>query len=433
MKTKTNHFFTKKNIILLSIITVLFLSGTIISVELAKRVERVIEINSAKDFNNISKNLSAHYIINQQTFVMDEPIIPIGTKEKPFTGTLECLNKNMVMSSICNFTYDSNYISEQFNNDSIDEVNIAPFAYNSGVIRGIRFWYHNLPDLTPYLQKNKTINFGGIAAHNDGWINKCSASSFDGQLDANNINAGSICAINTGEIKICMPGFDLKINCYGDSSIGGLVGINKPAKSSGNNKPKSLIYCSKGGSQRLYFQKVKEKYNVYYGSLCGSIEGGEIEDCSCGGLLYWNNGAELNLYAGGVAGIKRGNEKLNIKSVFSNYSVENGFFGYFSSLISKIETNSVVFSSVITINNIKLTNASSFFGICYSLPFNDEYIIPNNSYYYNSSILCNNTILNHSQETSFQNINLEILKFNLDIWSKNEEKQILEIKVKIWQ
>ena len=183
-----------------------------------------------------SKERNAAYIYNSV----------IGSKEKPFQGTFDGENHNIASSN----SYIFDVIGE------------------NGVVRNI---------------KSTEI---GIAAVNDGLIEKCSIETRRQQIMAT--NAGGIAGENTGIIRQCVVrGISPKVGAYNivctSTGIGGICGFNKGGIIEECYADASLY--GKGSLARAV------------GGIAGDNTGGVIRNCISKNYIV-NDGSE----SGGVAG-----------------------------------------------------------------------------------------------------------------------------------
>jgi probable HAF family extracellular repeat protein len=170
-------------------------------------------INTVADLENISNNLSGHYVMGRNIDAYDFYFAPIGTASNPFTGTLDGNG----------YTITNLSINETGNSQTGDIYGgLFGFIGKTGIVQNI-----NLTNLS--IPSNLSGFDGGLAGQNEGTIQNVSASlsggfspnAWVGGLVGNNVGGTIFQCSATGPIGD-------GAGPYGALSIaGGLVGYNQ--------------------------------------------------------------------------------------------------------------------------------------------------------------------------------------------------------------
>lgn len=167
-------------------------------------MEKTYKISTIKDFLSI-KDLNGNYILTKNIDLQGTTIKPIGSKDKPFTGSF---NGN------CHTLFN-------YNVESSNKL-LGIFGYNKGKI----FNFYN--EEVNYIKKdNNGIIFGAIAAINKGEIGNVVIDKAKAILNINNgqSSIGGLIGENYTTIQNCKVSLDLKVNNKSDNAyIGQLIG-----------------------------------------------------------------------------------------------------------------------------------------------------------------------------------------------------------------
>jgi len=188
---------------------------------------------------------------------------PIGTQEKPFTGTIQ--GTQMILS---NFTVTAK--------DGL----LGFIGVNKGTVRDLR-----LENVT--MTADETVRYvGAVAAINESTILRCPAT---GTIDATKVATDAICGSvvgkNTGDYTSAEIDVDLTVAGTNKTVVGGIVGATKGGKISYVDNWGQLIVTGNG---------------VQAGLLAGAVEETPITDCAfMGETNTLNDKLFINLIASG--------------------------------------------------------------------------------------------------------------------------------------
>ena len=247
-------------------------------------------ISTAEDLQAINANLDGHYVLDGDIDLTDYldggSWTPIGTKEKPFTGTFDGQGHSITGLSIKN----------------ADSDNQGLFGYMDGTNSAVR----NLT-VSGTVRGNGFV--GGVVGYNSkGTVTNCSNT---GTVSGNTYAGGVVGVSRGGTVE----------NCYNtgtvssenrNADIGGVVG----AVSDGypNYTPIGIVKnCYNAGIVNGYARNV--------GGVVGSIidAGGFVENCYNTGSV--SSESQENHWVGGVVGLDKGSDE-NKNCVKSCYYLE---------------------------------------------------------------------------------------------------------------
>ncbi len=196
-------------------------------------IENPYEINNYVDFVNISNAPDKSYrIVQTIDFASINNYAPIGTVDKPFTGTITgkytLANGQTIINSLTNFKFNSQVNTTAYQgifgiigeNGKVSDLNIT---VNASTI-----------DIT--LEDGHNYSFGYVAGLNNGIITNVTVR-FNGNLTINNnnqgtVNIGGIVGDNVGTISnsrsITYNNFGINVNTANVMTYaGGLAGVNR--------------------------------------------------------------------------------------------------------------------------------------------------------------------------------------------------------------
>lgn len=218
-----------------------------------------IIISSTEDFYKIAGNLDGNFVIRDNgTLSLPEDWVPVGTKDRPFTGTLDGggvaldgfdENKRFVTGEDSNFYY-------------------GLIGYNAGTIKNIDFYLNGF---------------------------EINTSKYDGTYSE--FTFGQVCAYNSGTIENCRViygGKDIEIETKASEANIGLIA----GKSEGE-----VIDCWSNRSQEIF-----QNTGTINAGLIGSTIGGKVEKCESQGNLWLNRGVDTKdafsseINSGGIVG-----------------------------------------------------------------------------------------------------------------------------------
>ena len=185
----------------------------------------VTYITKQKEITCINENLGGKYKMHITNARLDDPFVPIGTKEKPFTGEFD--------GDGVTFTY-INYAPL----DTGDESIMSLFGYSTGTIKNINIWYRESNGVTFTVENAVNVAFGLICAYNYGTIENCYVlfnSSIEVKISGS-ATISAVCAVNEGTIKNVKSEGQTKIENSSNAAIttDGLAAKNNGDVSSGN-------------------------------------------------------------------------------------------------------------------------------------------------------------------------------------------------------
>lgn len=203
---------------------------------------------------------------------------------------------------------------------------------NSGVIAAVS--YGTIENCNVDATINAESYIGGIAGYNYGQIINSQARIKLNSTDSNSVTSGGIAAHNEGFIDDCA--FIGNMTIHSDESVaGGICGYNSGG----------MIYNSY--ANLILHQQAK---TLYSGGICGIQDSGEIYKCSSLGTLNAERTQKLSTsYSGGICGLIAGGLVMHSFSAadISSYTIKSysgGICGYIeNALVQNVyAANSVV-------------------------------------------------------------------------------------------
>lgn len=397
--------------LILSIFICFLTSGAIVgSLLLAKEANDIVYVRNKNDLNKIRNNLAGHYVFDVDGYVqIDEPWVPIGSEEHPFTGRIEGNGHGINIKK--GFLVD---------NDSND---VGLFAYNKGTIQHLKIMvYGQVLNFNSNEVNNYNLNLGMLCGSNGGYVTGCEInfSKLNIPEKIETLNCGGVAGINYGQIQECSIASGTNLEIFSNTNFGFFVG-----KSCGDSVIK---YCWRSN----YFGVYSKGQNNNIGYCCGYCESGCFENIS---ISIPNSNSNLSVdlrlitendcevVVGGLIGKINAVQDIAINNIALNISYNtNAVFGYFSFISPKINTNN---------HNIKLSNIwcsgkvtfplnNRMSGnVIYFYSDNNSLITFNNIY--RSDIACSeNFILGQGIYKKFEDINLSDLSFDEAVWEKGK-------------
>ena len=334
-------FKHKHVIISSSIISLICFSAFLFSINRAKIIPDAIVIRNENDFYKINDNLSGYYVL-ADSIVFSKPVQPIGSYERPFTGTFDGLGRYVLKNVVFDF---AEIDLEKYTQNGV--TNIGLFSYNKGVI------IHNEISNISFLNTNslgyRKVNLGVVAGLNEGKItsNYLYTPNYTTSIgEADEINFGLFSGYNSGEIRRCR--IIGHINCAFSSinkvSLGAFSGF-------GTGKP---IYemLQFNGNISIYNSNETEVKKISCGCISGSLDGGKIKNCDLQKASVFNMKKNvLHASCGGIVGnIVYSFGSVSISSSVITGTIRSSAFAenYVSSGVGEIDQNSIVsFASVL--------------------------------------------------------------------------------------
>lgn len=198
--------------------------------------ENPFVITTVSDLKDISNNLNAHYILgNDIIFSKEDTFLPIGTKDKPFLGSLNGNGKKI--SGLCmsfNGTAFDDYTEEVK-----EEVTVTP---GSGDGYTGDYEIDKLPSIEQE-KINKIPKNIGLFGVNNGEIYDLHLENINIEVNSKNeVNVGIFIGLNNGQIYRCYSTVSsLSVLSNIDDACGGLVGENGALATIGNCFSKSKV------------------------------------------------------------------------------------------------------------------------------------------------------------------------------------------------
>ena len=213
------------NWILAALIIIAF--GVLIpSAYLVSSLPDITYISSPEDLEKIRDNPSGYFQLDSSYIALPDDWEPIGTKEKPFTGTIDgsgytiALNYgNLKLASSQDGPYYSGFI-----------------GYNAGTLENINFWVNgsNL-DMGDSNTSEKIVVIGTLAAFNKGTIDnvyvESAGGTVKGNINAKELTFGLLAGYSSGTVSFSRTNRSLgplRLENCEDVSIG-LIGKSKNA------------------------------------------------------------------------------------------------------------------------------------------------------------------------------------------------------------
>lgn len=248
-----------------------------------------VHISSTEDFYKIAADLSGNYILNGGAIMsLPEDWTPIGTKNRPFTGTID---GNGV-------TIDGFDAKKRFTTGDENQSYYGLIGYNYGTIKNLNFYCKgfNLDD-DAILNKDTTV-FGLAAAYNYGTIENVYTLYGGGEINltisADYASIGLIAGISYGNIYGC--GTNRSINGVyfsGKECAVGLVGkaLGGDISTSSSDEVNMIVDGTESSACEAYF-----------GGLAGIANNTTFSNCYSSTIFHQNGESQI---FGGIVGILR--------------------------------------------------------------------------------------------------------------------------------
>ena len=400
---KKNRFLS---IALLSFFSVFVAGTTVTAFVLSKKTPDTIYINNEDELFSISEKLDGYYSLACDISIT-KAWSPIGTKDKPFTGTIVGNFKTISFTEASlEFIDDENGYCWGF------------LGYNQGTI--LRTNFYGIKVVEDF---DKTVCFGAVALHNYGKITSCTLKNCNINFSATNVNFGTFVCYNHCDIRNCHLKTNFIIDVDTEKTLaGGLCCMMDGG---------IIEYCSVSKSSYLIINASETVDEVFLGNAIGLFKGGKISNCflTSAGTTIKGNGGFLAI--GGVAGCFSGEgTTTKIAALFldldsfidashSTTVSANGLFGH------------VVETSKIIIKNL-------LFDIYANFVVGDECTSQSYLTYENSGSLDNSYYLNHRTPAKYKDsdgathinktqLSLNLLKWDSAVWQiKNGEVYFLK-------
>ena len=389
-----HNIFIKNKIVGVIGLIILVISSISLTLatHLAQGLPDVTYIDNADDLNLIRKNPNGYFQLSTSYLELPDNWSPIGTKENPFTGTIDG-DGCTIASSGSKFLFEESGSGEYYS---------GFVGYNNGIIKNLYFWESGCNfDNTDFAKTNNSIIYGTVAAYNFGEISNIWIESAGGKVTADLLNSqfiyGIVAGYSSGRIEYCRAIRSLgPFKLPGKSQLNiGLVGQAKDA---------SFNAC-----EADYQIETNSRYNALsanLGGICGISENSTFSNC-LSSFLFKDDGDAAVESIGGICG-------SSVQSSFS-YCVSTA-----SSFSSEIHSGGGVVGSA--------KNNSSFSNCIVIKPPADQPTVgqivgqnSSNSIFGNGLFYCANMTLcdtNGSKFVELQSIDLSNLGWNMAIWKQ---------------
>lgn len=293
----------------------LVLAGTTVTAfVLSKKTPDTIYVSNEDELFSISEKLDGYYSLACDISIT-KPWKPIGTKEKPFTGTIMGNYKTIVFTETSLEFIESDY-----------DFSWGFIGCNQGNILRTNFYGLKIED-----NFNMPVNFGSFAIDNYGQITSCTLKNCNIRFSAPNVNFGSFVCNNYGEIKNCHLRTNFIIDVIKDNStVGGICSVMHGGK---------IEYCSVAKTCYLMINVLQKANRLFLGNAVGILKEGIILDCYLTSATTSIKGNCDVSSIGGVAGCYDGSGEVKLSSLFldlnsyiystnSDLIESNGTIGY---------------------------------------------------------------------------------------------------------
>jgi hypothetical protein len=319
------------------VILILFFSGSFAFSGGNGTLESPFQISNCTELMDINHYLDSHFVLTQDFSCYDycmgkifgnpgTECTPIGSLEKPFSGTI-----------------DGNYHNIQYFMVQADDAALFSYTSESAIIKKVGLINTQLIG---------TSSSGGLVAQNRGLISDCFVTGYSGSTNF----AGGIVGLNFGIIERCFMIGSLMGNYQ---SAGGITSYNsgtiinsffisdKTNFISNDINFSSSGYHTVGGIAGSNSGLIKNSFSSgkisgahYFGGIAGQ-NSGTIQDSFTTAELFLSQPVQgKNIYFGNLVGFNSGqiincyySEKTNIGSVFGEQKPNN----YFEGIVSEKE------------------------------------------------------------------------------------------------
>lgn len=345
-----------------------------------------IYIEDEDDLDKIRSNLTGDFVFTKQNINITKNWIPIGTKEKPFSGT--------ILGNNCTISFSQNNFS--FVNGGEQDY-FGFFGYNEGSIKGLRFYLHDM-SLT---STNKQTIFGCVSAFNKGSISTCIVLQATGKINItaeNDLVVGGICGIGSHNFAKLSSSAKFLLTANKNTICSGIVGLLNDDTDMWQSQATSQIMVSKS-------------LNTITGGLIGSLSSGAkfTLSNSLSKITFINQNGNSGI-TGGVVGVSDG-EKSKIENVYSNCYIANCIGFSSSNFIGR--GNFDVLNCVSTPIFINDTDTISFGSYAFEYLNNTVF---NNCFFTKTY---NNSFDYYGTYSNIETLILEKMGWDDKIWRKN--------------
>lgn len=320
-------------------------------------------VRNTTGFNNMSKDLTADYILDADLDFGNRNRMPMGwdwndpsADDVPFTGVFDG-NGHTITGLYIDHT--NNYPGDD--SDTYDLYsNVGLFAVNEGTIKNLNIYTRPYDGQTVEYGVFGDVNVGVVAGYNSGLIENCHVFGNVGSLDfieSTRGAAGGITGTNSAEGVVTRCSFEGGVE--GFYWIGGLIGKNFGTLTES--------YFA-GGINSEVSEQIFSDYGIsYVGGLCGGAQGATIKDS----YSFLTNYVLAYQAVGGIVGWIKGG------TISELYVVNTGLIGYvydyagvIAGYIAEVPTNTNLYT--IDADNTELPDGFStevwdMNGACYSM------------------------------------------------------------------
>ena len=385
-----NNQVRKILIFSLSLVTAISIITLVTTICVAKYPD-YIYIENEDDLEKIRDHLDGDFVFTKQNINIEKEWRPIGSKEKPFTGTI--LGNNCTISfSRTNFNF------LQTEDESINYFGF--FGGNSGTIKNLQFYLHDMNLEAP--NTNDCI-FGCVSAYNSGSISNCTIIQASGSINISSFNQayiGAFCGAGSHNFVKLKSSANFNIFSNNNIAFGGLVGLL--------NGKTDIWECESTGRV-----SISGSCNIVCGGLIGHSE--EDAPTKITNVSSRNTFAATNDVMGQYGGIigKSDSTVFEIKNTYSNCNITNCLNIKSSNFICE-----GIFNVVNCVSNPNFINRS------------DNYTYGSFAYETLGSVLFKNCFFTKIFEWSFDDygiyvplsdLSLEQLNWDNKIWRKNSD------------
>ena len=394
-----------------------------------------ITISSANGLDAIRNNLSGRYVVSKDIDMskyVDEygnkkGWVPIGTKDNPFTGTID-----FNYHSLCNLSFSSGYIDDQFKKENVNELAIGFLGYSNGILIHANFYEPIFPKITSLSSVDKEVIYGTACAINYGYVTSCSvlAKGNSGVFEADNLVFGTLVGVNEKQLlnNSCLN--TINIRCGKTGVIGGVVGKTK--KGSINS------YLVRRGYTTIYCDS---DVVVSAGGVSGQDEGGNFDNVYHGPArtnqrenfaIKSQTGGNGKIVAGGLIGSINGTGSTSINNGYCYSVISMGFADGFLFAGGLVGSNysSLSLSSCVSQTYYNSSN-SEFSGFGVVIGHNTGQVNSNVVYYIPNSSITDDCNIEFGNIIEFESLTLQMLGWPNDVsrgrWSKTESIFLLSL------
>lgn len=261
-----------------------------------------VYIKTTEDLYKIAENLNGNYVISKSDLSLPDDWAPVGTKNRPFTGTIDGNGA----------TIDGYSDGKRFVKGDSGEIYYGLIGYNKGTIKNIRFYLGGFDFNSASLPSHSGLVFGQACAFNYGTVENVYVQhgggdviiDLSGEQDA---VIGLVTGVSYSNVVGCGTNRSINGVSLEDSNLTlGLVGEN----SGGTIEKSSAIY-------NVYGENIDEFSSAKIGALCGASENATYENCFS---KYIVSGSWKNSLIGGITGTS---QKSSFSDLYSEWLLQN--------------------------------------------------------------------------------------------------------------